>query len=122
MSITGNDNGSFYCSSAKAKEAISDAMWDEEIVDLIRELGYDGIPTDKGPEAVDVIIRYVLIGEVYSELEDYFDENKPSIDAVIDSMNHWLTYDKDIKTQEYPLLYESIKTWCEMLEKVQEAM
>lgn len=62
LRITGNDNGSYYCSTAKATEAIAEAMWDEEVVDLIRDLGYDGIPTDKGPEAVDVIIRYALLG------------------------------------------------------------
>lgn len=115
MVITGNDNGSYYCSTAKATEAISEAMWDEEVVDLIRDLGYDGIPTDKGPEAVDVIIRYALLGEVYSELEDYFEENKPTIESVMEDIEYWINKD------EKPHIDE-LKKWYEKLERIQEAM
>ena len=111
--ITGNDNGTFYCSTAKAKEAISDAMWDEEVVDLVRDLGYDGIPTDKGPEAVDVIIRYALLGEVYSELEDYFDINKPSFDNLLVDLDYWICNDKQ------PTI-DVLKAWHDMLEKLQD--
>ena len=112
MVITGNDNGSFYCSTAKAAEAISEAMWDEEVVDLIRELGYDGIPTDKGPEAVDVIIRYALLGEVYSELEDYFNENKPSFDNLLGDFDCW------IKNNKQPTI-DTVMRWHDLVEKLQ---
>ena len=112
MVITGNDNGSFYCSTAKAKEAIADAMWDEEVVDAVRELGYDGIPTDKGPEAVDVIIRYALLGEVYSELEDYFDENKPTFENVLGDMDYYIQ--KDIQPDS-----STLASWHEKLEILQ---
>lgn len=90
LAITGNDNGSYWCSTVSAKEAIADAMWDDEVVDAVRELGYDGIPTDKGPEVVDVIIRVALMKEVYSELEDYFEENKPTIENVISQMEDYV--------------------------------
>lgn len=113
LSITGNDNGSYYCSTAKAQEAIAEAMWDEEVVNAVRDMGFDGIPTDKGPEAVDVIIRIALLGEVISELEDYFDENKPTIENVLDGMDYWIRSDKQ------PTINE-LKKWHEMLEKVQE--
>lgn len=113
MVITGNDNGSFYCSSAKAREAISDAMWDEEVVDLIRELGYDGIPTDKGPEAVDVMIRYALVGEIYSDLEEYFYDSKPSIEIIMDDIDYYIS--KDVQPG-----VATLEQWHEKLERIQE--
>lgn len=113
--ITGNDNGSYYCSTAKAQEAIAEAMWDDDIVNAIRELGYDGIPTDKGPEAVDVIIRCALLGEIYSDLEEYFDETKPTIENVIDQMDQY------IRSEIQPSL-SVIFDWHKMLEIVQDRM
>lgn len=115
LRITGNDNGSYYCNSAKAQEAIAEAMWDEDIVNAVRELGYDGIPTDKGPEAVDVIIRIVLLGEIYSDLEEYFEENKPTIENVLNEMDYF------IKNNIEPQLYR-IKKWHAILETVQDLM
>lgn len=114
--ITGNDNGSYWISTAKAKEAIAEAMWDEEVVDAVRELGFDGIPTDKGPEAVDVIIRVALLGEVYSDLEDYFEENKPTIDNVLDQMDQYM-----YSSTERPDS-STIARWHQMLEFVQDNM
>lgn len=110
--ITGNDNGSYYCSSAKAQEAIANAMWDESVVSLIKELGFDGIPTDKGPEAVDVLIRIALLGEIYSDLEDYFDDNKPSFDNLLGDLDYW------IRNNKQPTVDVLIK-WHEMLETLQ---
>ena len=114
LRITGNDNGSYYCSSAKAKEAIADAMWDEEVVDAVRDLGYDGIPTDKGPEAVDVIIRFALLGEVYSDLECYFDDNKPSFDNLLGDLEYWMRNDEQPPN-------DILKFWHFMVERMQEA-
>ena len=74
--ITGNDNGSYYCSRYKAEQAVSGVLWDEEIVDLVRDLGYEGLPTDKGPEALDVIVRYALLPYIYSDLEDYWESKR----------------------------------------------
>lgn len=74
--ITGNDNGSYYCSSYKAEQALEGVMWDEEIADLCRDFGFDGIPTEKGPEACDVIVRCALLCYIYGDLEEYWDDNK----------------------------------------------
>lgn len=74
MQITGNDNGSYYCDSHKAEQAIAEAMWDESVVDCVRELGFNGIPTNTGPEAVDVIIRIALLGDLQSEIKEYYEE------------------------------------------------
>lgn len=52
--ITGNDNGSYYCNSRRAEEAVSDVLWDEDVVDSVRDLGYDGMPTHKGAEALEL--------------------------------------------------------------------
>lgn len=112
LSITGNDNGSYYCNSYKAGQAISEAMWDDDVVDAVKELGYDSIPTDKGPEGVDVIIRIALLGEVYSDLEDYFDEHKPSFDNLMYSMDYY------IKNKSNPS-YTLLEGWYEMLMKLQ---
>lgn len=71
--ITGNYNGSYYFSRYKAEQAVADAIWDDEIIDALKDLGYDGVPLEKGPEAVDVIIRCALIYEIHSELESYYD-------------------------------------------------
>lgn len=76
MVITGNDNGSYYCSTRRAEESLSGVMWDNDVIELCKDLGYDGIPTEKGAEACDVIVRYVLCGDIYGEAEDYFDEVK----------------------------------------------
>lgn len=80
--VTGNDVGSYYCNSFKAKEAVEDAIWDNDIIKAVKDLGYhSGIPTDDGPEACDVIIRCALIYHVYNEVQDYFDELKEETDC-----------------------------------------
>lgn len=76
LTITGNDNGSYYCNSYKAREALEGVLWDDDVVDAIRDMGFDGMPTDRGPETCDVLVRIALLGELYSKLEDYFDELK----------------------------------------------
>lgn len=72
--ITGNYNGSYYFSRAKAAESVSDVIWDEDIVDMCNGLGYHGVPTEMGAEACDVIVRYCLIDELYGEFEDYYND------------------------------------------------
>lgn len=73
-SVTGNGSGSYTFSTAKAAENVAGIMWDDEVVELFRDMGYDGIPTEKGPEAVDVIARCIALDELYSTLEDYWEE------------------------------------------------
>lgn len=72
-SVTGNGSGSYYCNSAKAAEAVSGIIFDEEAVDEFKAMGYDGIPTEMGAESCDVIARCIALGLVSGELEEYYD-------------------------------------------------
>lgn len=71
-SVTGNGSGSYYFNSAKAAEAVSEIIFDEEAVDEFKAMGYDGIPTEMGAESCDVIARCIALGLVSAELEDYY--------------------------------------------------
>lgn len=71
--VTGNGSGSYYCNSAKAAEAVSGIIFDEEVVDEFKEWGYDGIPTEMGAESCDVIARCLALEIVADELEEYYD-------------------------------------------------
>ena len=71
-SVTGNGSGSYYFNSAKAAEAVGEIIFDEEVVDEFRGMGYDGIPTEMGAESCDVIARCIVLGLVSAELEDYY--------------------------------------------------
>ncbi len=72
--VTGNGSGSYTFSTAKAAENVAGIIWDPAITALFREMGYDGIPVNEGPEAVDVIARCIALGEVSGELAEYFNE------------------------------------------------
>lgn len=72
-SVTGNASGSYYCNSDKAAEAISGIIFDDEAITEFEHMGYDGIPTEEGAEACDVIARCICLGLVSGELEEYYD-------------------------------------------------
>lgn len=72
-SVTGNASGSYYCNSYKAAEAISGIIFDDEAITEFEYMGYDGIPTEEGAEACDVIARCICLGLVSGELEEYYD-------------------------------------------------
>lgn len=72
-SVTGNGSGSYYFNSAKAAEAVSGIIFDEEAVDEFKGMGYDGIPTEMGAESCDVIARCIALGLISCELEEYYD-------------------------------------------------
>lgn len=76
--VTGNDNGSYYCNTARAEEALSGVMFDTSIAEALElHLGIQGgIPTDRGAETADVYVRFVCFYEQLSEIEEYFDEAK----------------------------------------------
>lgn len=76
LTITGNDNGSYYCNSRRAEEALEGIIFDEEINNAMRDYGYESLPLYKGAEACDVIVRIVILNELYAEVEDYFNEKK----------------------------------------------
>lgn len=71
-SVTGNGSGSFTMDRAKAEENVEGILWDPDVADKFRELGYDGIPTEYGAESVDVIARCLALDDMYSELEEYY--------------------------------------------------
>lgn len=71
-SVTGNGSGSYYFNSAKAEEAISGIIFDSDAVEDFKLFGYDGIPTEEGAEAVDVIARCICLELVAGELEEYY--------------------------------------------------
>lgn len=74
-SVTGNCSGSYFFNGAKARECLKDAIFDEDIRNLIRDYDKD---FDYGyylnhPESLDVIIRCLMLGEASGCLEKYFD-------------------------------------------------
>lgn len=70
LTATGNDNGSFFCSTTRAIDFIGAAVWDEELVPLMRELGE--IPTD--PETWDVVARFTVFGDAWQRVMDEIEE------------------------------------------------
>ena len=70
LTATGNDNGSFFCSTARAIEFIDTAVWDEELVSAMREFG--DIPTD--PESWDVVARITVFGDAWQRVMDEIEE------------------------------------------------
>lgn len=78
-SVTGNGSGSYFFNSAKAREAVADAIWDEKILDALSEISIDGDEIaqylyDNNAESLDVCIRCAMLGEIYGEIEDYFSD------------------------------------------------
>lgn len=83
MQVTGNDNGSYYCDSYKARKAVSPAMW--EVGD---ELGnYYGNTTfadaAKDAEYMDLLIRdyafSLLEGEIDYMIENVIYDQEPDV-------------------------------------------
>lgn len=72
-SVTGNGSGSYYFNRWKAEEAVSGIIFDSDAVDEFKAWGYDGIPTEEGAEACDVIARCICLSLVSGELEEYYD-------------------------------------------------
>ena len=75
-SVTGNASGSYFFSSYKAEQAVSGIIFDNDVIEEFKAYGYDGIPTEKGAETVDVIARCIALSYVYGELEEYYNELK----------------------------------------------
>ena len=82
--VTGNDNGSYYCDSYKARKAVSPAMW--EVGD---ELGnYYGNTTfadaAKEAEYMDLLIRdyafSLLEGEIDDMIENVIYDQEPDVE------------------------------------------
>lgn len=77
--VTGIGSGSYFFNAAKAREAVSDAIWDEKILNLLSESGVNGDEIaqylrDGDAKGLDVCIRCAMLDEVYGEIEDYFSD------------------------------------------------
>ena len=71
--VTGNGSGSYTFSRAQAAENVAGIVFDPGVLELFRSYGYDHMPVEDGPEAVDVIARCLALGEVSGALESIFD-------------------------------------------------
>lgn len=77
--VTGNGSGSYFFNAVKARAAVADAICDKKILDALSEIGVDGDEIaqylrDGDAESLDVCIRCAMLGEVYSEIEEYFSD------------------------------------------------
>ena len=78
--VTGNDNGSYYCNSYKAKQAVKDVIFEDWFKDMCDEFGVferkDVIDFLYDPESLDVSVRCYLLGssEVIEAFENYYSE------------------------------------------------
>lgn len=75
--VTGNGSGSYTFNSYTAQQYVKDALWDEEINSLFGANGEDIFAVAKnGPEYLDVCIRCYILSDLYSDLEEFFQEQK----------------------------------------------
>lgn len=87
-SVTGNGSGSYTFNSYEAEQNIAHAIFDPEVIERFTEYGYTGIPTEKGAEAVDVIIRCIALGELSGELEGFYNETVEENRQVDECIKH----------------------------------
>lgn len=78
LSVTGNDNGSYYCNSYKAKEALKDAIFDTDILTLLSAHGMEDYfwryMREGDYEAADVIVRCAMFWEVESDVQTWIEK------------------------------------------------
>ena len=73
-SVTGNGSGSYTFNTWEAQQNISDLIWDSDLLDMYKELGYDHVPLEDGAESIDVSIRCFLLSEFADDVERLIDE------------------------------------------------
>lgn len=72
--VTGNGSGTYTFSRAQAAENAAGIVFDCDAQQAFEWAGYDHMPVEQGPEALDVIARCVAMGEVNDTLESaYYD-------------------------------------------------
>lgn len=75
LSVTGNDNGSYYCNSYKAKQALQDVVFDQDILTLLSahcmEDSFWRYMREGDYEAADVIIRCAMFYEIYDDVQEW---------------------------------------------------
>lgn len=78
LSVTGNDNGSYYCNSFKAREALKDAVFDADILSVLSahcfEDSFWRYMREGDYEAADVVVRYVIFWEVQDDVREWIEE------------------------------------------------
>lgn len=84
MQVTGNDNGSYYCNSCKARKAVSPAMW--EVGDELGNCYGNTTFADaaKDAEYMDLLIRdyafSLLEGEIDNMIENVIYDQEPDVE------------------------------------------
>lgn len=70
MVVTGNDNGSYYCNAAKAREAVTPAMWEvsDELANYYGNITY--VEAAKDAEYMDLLIRDYAFSLLEGEIDD----------------------------------------------------
>ena len=78
MVVTGNDNGSYYCNSYKAKESLKDAVFDEDILSVLSAHcltdSFWNYLKDGDPESADVIVRCAMFYEIYYDVQTWIED------------------------------------------------
>ena len=78
LSVTGNDNGSYYCNSYKAKEALKDAVFDPDILEALDEDymkdAFWRYLKEEDYESADVIVRCAIFYQIYGDVQAWIEE------------------------------------------------
>ena len=74
--VTGNGSGSYTFNHYCAAKNVSDAIWDDDIVCALGEMGVNvnEFIDSCDPEGLDVSIRCAILSHVMGDLEEHFDE------------------------------------------------
>lgn len=74
--VTGNGSGSYTFNSYRASENVADAIWDDDIVYALGEMGVNvsEFIKDRDPEGLDVSIRCAILGHIMGDLEEHFED------------------------------------------------
>lgn len=73
--ITGNMSGSYYFNSAKAREAVSDMIFDDDFNGWCDECGFNHGDIWDNPERADVFVRcFVMENYCYNFVDNLLDE------------------------------------------------
>ena len=83
-SVTGNGSGSYTFNAFKARENVSEAIFDDRIVRTLDNIGCDAEQItnyirENDPESIDVCIRCAMLNEVYDEIERHFSDRKSQL-------------------------------------------
>ena len=83
-SVTGNGSGSYTFNAFKARENVSEAIFDDRIIRALDNIGCDAEEItnyirDNDPESIDVCIRCAMLDEVYDEIERHFSDRQSQL-------------------------------------------